>query len=187
MPDPIDPVRELPRYRDYLLLLARSRFPPQLRAKLDPSDVVNQTLLEAHRDHKQFRGETGAQFAAWLRRILANKIAAAFRVPGIDREQSLYAVIEQSSVRLEGWLEDGSISPPARAERNEQVLLLAAALAKLPDDQREAVELKYFQALRVQEVAERMGKTVPAVTGLLHRGLVKLHKYLAEPTESGAD
>ena len=191
MPDAAtDPVRDLHRYRDYLLLLARSQLPSRLRAKLDASDVVNQTLLDAHRDRDQFRGVTGAEFAGWLRKILANQLAAAIRhferdKRDVNREQSLHVAIEQSSLRLEGWLADGSLPPPARAERSEQLLHLVQCLGQLSELQREAVELRYFQGLSVKAVAERMNRTATAVTGLLHRGLTELHRLMGGPSEPG--
>ena len=181
-----DPVRELHEYRDYLVLLARSLFPARLRAKLDPSDVVNQTLLEAERDRDQFRGTTGGAFAAWLREILVHRLAAEGRhirrlKRDVRRERSLQQEIEQSSARLEGWLADGSLSPSGRAERNEQLLLLATALTRLTDGQREAVELRFLHRMSVREIAAVMGRDATAVTGLLHRGVLKLQELLAEP------
>src|SRR5437016_12283531 len=92
--------RSLERYRDYLLLLARSQLDRDLQAKLDPADVVQQTLLKAHQNWHQFRGSSEAELAAWLRSILArhvNDVVRKFDPCLGGREQSL----EQSSARLE--------------------------------------------------------------------------------------
>ena len=51
----------------------------RLKAKADPSDLVQQTLLEAYRDFDQFRGSTEAEWLAWLRRILAHNAAQYVR------------------------------------------------------------------------------------------------------------
>ncbi len=75
----------LERYADYLRLLARCQIDPRLRSRLDPSDVVQQTLLIAHEKLAQFRGRTHAELAAWLRTILANHLARAMR--RYDREK----------------------------------------------------------------------------------------------------
>ena len=69
----------LERFRHYLLLLARLQLGRQAQGKLEPSDVVQQTLLEAHRKREQFRGTTDAERAAWLRQMLAFNLADALR------------------------------------------------------------------------------------------------------------
>jgi RNA polymerase sigma-70 factor (ECF subfamily) len=173
----------LERFRHYLLLLARAQIAPHLQGVLDPSDLVQQTLLTAHQNWDQFRGETDAQRAAWLRAILARELADAARKVdrrGEHRRLSLEAALEESSARLEGWLQSSSTSPSGQAVRQEQLLRLAEALARLPEDQRLAMELHHLQGLAVQEVGQRMGRTTAAIAGLLRRGLAELRERLKE-------
>jgi RNA polymerase sigma-70 factor (ECF subfamily) len=170
------------QYRDYLRLLARLQLDPRLQSKLDPSDVVQLTLVKAQQHLDQFRGKTEAELAAWLRRILANTLADAARkfqreVPLAPRlEESLH----ESSARLEGWLVAEQSSPSEQAMRQEHLLRLAQALGQLPEDQRVAVEFHYLKAGSVAEVAAHMGRSEAAVAGLLRRGLKKLRDLLQE-------
>src|SRR5262245_21397009 len=176
-----NPGQSLERYRDYLLLLARIQLARGLQAKLDPSDLDQQTLLKAHRNRGQFRGRTEAELAAWLRAILARHLADVARKFGPRtgvRERSLEAALEQSSARLEAWLAAGDTSPSRRAERQEQLLRMAEGLAALPDDQRVALELRHLRGLAVAEVAREMGRSTAAVGSLLYRGLKALREFL---------
>jgi RNA polymerase sigma-70 factor, ECF subfamily len=178
--------RPLEGYRDYLRLLAQTQLGPRLQAKLDASDVVQQAILQAHQAQGQFRGTTEAEKLAWLRAILANVLAAAARrfearARDVGRERSLAADLELSSSRLECLLAADQTSPSQHAVRCEELLQLAAALARLPGDQRRVVELHHLKGLPVAEVAEQVGRTRPAVVGLLFRGLKKLREWLREP------
>ena len=108
--------RALERFRQYLLLVARQQIDERLRGKLDPSDVVQQTLLEAHRNRDQFRGQTEAELAAWLRQILAHSLADAIRSlrrakRDVARERSLDVALDQSSSKVEAWLAAEQSSP----------------------------------------------------------------------------
>jgi RNA polymerase sigma-70 factor (ECF subfamily) len=163
--------RAIERFRDYLRLLARMHIDPRLRGKLDPSDVVQQTLLKAHLARGQFQGQTSGELAAWLRRILVRTLADAVRdllrdKRNIARERSLEAAVEQSSARLERWLAADQSSPSQHAMQNEQSLLLAEALEALPEAQREALVLKHCQGLTLAETATQMGRS-PASVALL--------------------
>jgi RNA polymerase sigma-70 factor (ECF subfamily) len=175
----------LEQFRDYLRLLARLRLDPRLRAKLDPSDVVQQTLLEAHQGLAQFRGRTFAERAAWLRQILARNLANAVRDLGrdkrdVNRERSLEAAVEESASRLEAWLAAEQSSPSERAERNEEAVRLARALAALPEAQREVVVLRHCQGWSLADISRHVGRSPSAVAGLLHRGLHDLRTRLEE-------
>jgi len=155
---------------------------------LDASDVVQQTILQAHQARGQFRGTNETEKRAWLRAILANVLAAAGRrferrARDVGRERSLEVELELSSARLEGLLAADQTSPSQGAVRCEELLRLAAALALLPEDQRRVVELHHLKGLPMAEVAGQMGRTGPAVVGLLFRGLRKLRELLRENEE----
>jgi len=166
-----------------LLLLARLQLAPELQGKLDPSDLVQQTMLKAHQSRDQFRGSSDAEHVAWLRTILANTLTDAIRKfapkAGV-RERSLEVGLEQSSRRLEAILAADQTSPSQRVIRHEQLIRLADALAQLPDDQRQAVELRHLQGLATADISQRMNRSVAAIGGLLQRGLRALRASLDE-------
>jgi RNA polymerase sigma-70 factor (ECF subfamily) len=173
------------RFRSYLVLLARMHLGRQAGNRLDPSDLVQQTLLDAHRQLGAFRGRSPAEMAAWLRRMLACNLADAWRALSrgkrdVGRERSLEAALAESSARMEAWLAAEQSSPSQQAIRNEQMLRLADAVAALPDAQREAVVLHYWRGLPLAEVAAQMNRTSASVAGLLQRGLKALRGLLAE-------
>jgi RNA polymerase sigma-70 factor, ECF subfamily len=170
---------DLNKYRAYLGVLARLQLGRRLRGKLEASDLVQQTLLQAHAARDGFRGTTEAERVAWLRQILARNLAHAVRDLGrarrdFRREQPLEAAVDESSARLAEWLAAEQSSPSQKAERHEQAVRVAAAVAELPEAQREALILHYWQGLTLAEIAEELGRSPAAVAGLLHRGLKHL-------------
>jgi RNA polymerase sigma-70 factor (ECF subfamily) len=172
-------------YRAYLDNLARLRLDPRLQSKLDPADMVQQTLLEACRDLEPFHGRSEGEQKAWLRRILLHNLANAVRdlsraKRDVARERSLEAALEDSSERLKALLAAEQSSPSERAARNEEVLRLEEALASLPEPQREVVVLRHFHDWPLADISRRLGRTQAAVAGLLHRGLTRLHELLGE-------
>ena len=173
----------LDRFRNYLLLLARMHMGDHSRAKIDASDVVQETLLEAHRKRGQFRGAGDGALAAWLRQMLAFSIADTHRALGrakrdIARERSLEAALNDSSSRLENLLPAPDSTPSQRASRQEQLVRLADALTQLPEDQRQAVVRKHLKGDSVAAIGQSMGRTDTAVGGLLRRGMARLRELL---------
>ncbi len=176
---------EWQRYRDYLHLLARLRLAPHLRGKVDASDLVQQTLMEAHQALGQFRGQSEAQRTAYLRRILEHNIADVIRrFHAAGRDVGLERTLAQDSSDGQGAAAPAYDSTPSQhVQRDEELLRMAQALAQLPEDQRTAVELKHLQGYSVAQIAECLGRSPTAVGGLLRRGLQKLRTLMKEKAE----
>ena len=143
--------------------------------------MIQQTLLEAHQGLTDFRGDGEDALLAWLRQVLTRNLLDEIRKlrrTKFDalREESL----EELSSVAESRLAAEHSSPSTRAARNENVLRLASALARLPEDQQTAVVRHHLQGIPLAEVAVEMARGKPAVAGLLHRGITKLRDLLAE-------
>src|SRR5262245_23002639 len=156
----------LEAYRAYLDLLARVEIGRRLRTKLDASDIVQETFLEAHRNFANFRGSGELEFVAWLRGILAARIANLVRryvgtqARDIRRERELEINLDQSSRALDRGLFAIQGTPSQVAARREQGVLLADAMSRLPADYREVIVLRHLEELSFPEVAERMERTI---------------------------
>jgi RNA polymerase sigma-70 factor (ECF subfamily) len=175
-------------YRNYLHLLARTQIDLHLQGRIDPSDLVQETMLEAYRDFGQFRGGTEAELLAWLRRILVHNLARVVekhvkaRKRDARREVPLHRLVaemEQSSERVDAALVSQTSSPSAQARR-EQAAVLADQLARLKPAYRDVIVLRNLEGLAFEEVARRMGRTAGAVRMLWLRALDRLKQLLAE-------
>jgi RNA polymerase sigma-70 factor, ECF subfamily len=174
-------------YRNYLRLMARSLIGGALRIKLDPSDLVQETFLKAHRNFARFAGGTERELVAWLRQILVHSLANQVKhhrrqARDHQRQESLERLLEQSSLMAQLALASQVPSPSEAASRREQAVLLADAVDRLPPDHREAFVLRTLEHVPFEEVAVRMGRSTGAVRMLWARALKKLNQMLAEVT-----
>jgi RNA polymerase sigma-70 factor (ECF subfamily) len=176
--------RLLELYRRYLALLARVQIGQRLQGKADASDLVQETFLEAHRQFPSFRGRSEAQFVCWLRQLLAGSLANLMRrylgTQGRDvrLEQEIGGALDQSSVLLHGGLVAEQSSPSQQASGREQAVLLADALAQLPDDYRDVLVLRHLEGLTFPDVASRMGRSLDSVEKLWMRALARLRQQV---------
>ena len=173
----------LTHYHNYVQLIARTLLGTTLRLRLDSSDLVQEALMEAHRDFPQFAGSSEQELLAWFRQILARNLAdhARYQKAGLRdhrRHQSLESLLEQSSLSVQEALAATASTASAVAARRERAVLLADALAGLPPDHREVVILRNLEGLRFNEVATRMGRSSGAVRMLWARAIERLSEAL---------
>lgn len=174
-------------YCNYLKLIATAQLDRKLRGRMSPSDIVQETLFEAHRDFGQFRGTSELEFLAWLRKILVHNLARVVErhvltdKRDIRREISMDQIgasLERSTARLVAVLADGGLSPSSDAQRNEHAIVLADELAVLPEDYRDIIVLRHLEGLSFSEVAERMERSTGAVRMLWMRAIAQLRQQL---------
>jgi RNA polymerase sigma-70 factor (ECF subfamily) len=174
--------RLLELYRNYLSLLAKTWMNAAYRGKADPSDVVQDTLWEAHQAFGEFDGRDEAAFAAWLRKILVRNVVDLAR---------RYKTSARDVSREEPWdpgqivkrihkLSLSQTSPSQSAQRRELGVVLADALAELSADHRQVIMLRNLQDLPWAEVAKQMGRSDEAVRKLWTRALVQLKPLIED-------
>jgi RNA polymerase sigma-70 factor (ECF subfamily) len=185
--DAVARARLLEAYRNYLRLIARTGMAAALRDKADPSDLVQETLLKAHRCFGQFRGSTEPELTTWLRQILARNLCdlvRRYQMTGareVGRECSLDAVLEHSSLVLGNLLAAPGASPSEHAQRRELSVVLADALAELPTDYREVIVLRSLEERDWDDVARNMTgrpRSTGAVRLLWSRALAQLRPLI---------
>jgi RNA polymerase sigma-70 factor, ECF subfamily len=180
--DPATLGQLLEQYRRYLALLARVQIGQRLRRKADASDLVQETFLEAHRQFPFFRGTSEAQFVRWLRQLLAGSLANLLRrylgTRGRDvrLELEIEGALDQSSIMLDRGLVAAQSSPSQQAAGREQAVLLAEALAQLPEGYRDVLVLRHLEGLTFPEVARRMERSLDSVEKLWMRALARLRQ-----------
>ena len=185
----------LQQYRNYLVVLASMQIERRLQPRVSPSDVVQETMLRAHKNFAQFRGTTEPELLAWLRQILVNNLAkfveqhmlAARR--DVRREISMErigAALEHSTIQLAALVPAATKSPSMAVQQREEAVVLADRLAQLPEDYREVLVLRNLKGLAFEEVARRIDRSVGATRMLWLRAIEKLRSiYRKEDSSEG--
>jgi len=185
----------LQQYRNYLVVLASMHIEKRLQPRVSPSDVVQETMLRAHKHFTQFRGTTEQELLAWLRQILVNNLAtfveqhmlAARR--DVRREVSIErigAALDRSTIQLAALVPASTKSPSMAVQQRDEAVVLADRLAQLPDDYREVLVLRNLQGLPFDEVARRIDRSVGATRMLWLRAIEKLRSvYRKEDSSEG--
>ena len=185
----------LQQYRNYLVVLASMQIEKRLQPRVSPSDVVQETMLRAHKNFGQFRGTTEPELLGWLRQILVNNLAkfveqhmlAARR--DVRREVSIEkigAALEHSTIQLAHLVPAAMKSPSMAVQQREEAVVLADRLAQLPEDYREVLFLRNLQGLPFEDVAQRIDRSVGATRMLWLRAIEKLRSVYRkdEPSEA---
>lgn len=176
----------LEQYRPYLLLLARTQVESWMQAKVDPSDLVQQSLIDAYQDLAAFRGSTEPQWRAWLKQILVNNAYdVARRLNAAKRRQGAEQRIDPAADSQVAGLDvpADEASPSRVAVQQEDHDRLIGAIAQLSPEHQQVIILRNLDRLPFDEIAEQMGRTRPAVQMLWTRALRKLEALLNRPDD----
>ena len=181
---PLEFESEVQKFRPYLLVLARGQIPTSLQGRIEASDIVQETLLEAFRKQSDFRGSNAQTLAGWLRSLLNFNLIDAVRRHSrqsrdVAREIRAPRSMEESALGLEGLLIADQSTPSHHFATEQRSIQLATAIEALPATQRDAILMRYTQAMPIAEIAAAMDKSTVAVAGLLKRGLANLRESLA--------
>jgi len=174
------------RYRPLLKLQYRQlQLDPRLRRRFDASDLVQDAFEQALKSLDQFHGQTEGERVKWLQKIFRNKAMDRIRKEtaakeDVRRDRSIENAIAESSARWEIALGIEDEQPDRQAERREFLFLLADAMEKLPDGQRDAVLLLQLMGSKIADAAEQLDRSEKAVSHLLRRGLDRLADLLPD-------
>ncbi|MCA9192176.1 MAG: sigma-70 family RNA polymerase sigma factor [Planctomycetales bacterium] len=177
----------LARYRNYLAVLVSmsNRGGKRLQSRFDASDVVQNTMLDAFKDFAEFQGNTEPELLAWLRKVLAYNLADLVREHhaekrDVKRQVEWVESLSQSSQRLQRLVPHNRDQPRHYYSRQEVVVMLADALAKLPDDYRLVIVMRHLHKASFNEIGDHMGRSAGAVRMLWARAVGSLRVINAE-------
>ena len=173
--------RLLQEYRDYLLLMADEELGSDLKVKVSPSDVVQESCLEVKRDFGQFAGSSPLEFQAWLRRVMLNNIANVVRA---------YRETEKRDVARERYpsgktgnnaavLADADTLTASKVMlKSERLETLRLAMARLPQEYQEIIRLRNYERANFEDLGKHFAKTPDAARKLWVRAIEMLQQEL---------
>lgn len=185
VPDAVGSIFEAAR--GHLLDLADRELPADLRAKIGPSDVVQETAFEMQRDFGRFTGTTSEELFVWLREILKHNVVDAIRHyrDTLKREVAREVQITVSPSRDEQVFTEVGRLPEGSAIRREEAAMINTLLSRLPPDYRRVIELRYWHGMSFVAMAPQLGRSPEAVRKLWYRALERLHGELGGAGSGG--
>ncbi len=172
----------LQSFQPYLLSIARRDLPGDLRGKYDPADLVQETLLEAHRGLASFDGPDSDAFRVWLCGILRHNLLDLIRryrdsaKRSVGRERPVAAGSDSGDRAVEEV--DPYPTPCTQSIAREDVAALKQALSQLPANERSVIGLRYFDLLPFEEIGRRLGCSSEAARKLCSRAMTRLQGTL---------
>jgi RNA polymerase sigma-70 factor (ECF subfamily) len=179
-------VRHRPQLRKFIAL----RLDPRIRARVDPSDVVQETQMEAYRRLQDYLERQPMPFHVWLRKTAYERLV-------MTRRQHLHAdkrtmkrevpLPDRSSQLLAQRLLSGVSTPSQHLQRRELVQRVRKALSHLAPADREILMMRNFEELSYQEASFILGIEPAAARQRHGRALLRLHKLLSESGFTGCE
>lgn len=164
----------LDSYRSQLRETIDANIHGPLQRRIDASDVIQQTCVQAVRNFSQFRGSTLPEFWGWLEQVEQHMLVDLVREHGAQKRD---AHTEQSGPTQNDAIARATTAGQ-HAMRGERRRELEAAISQLPAGQREAVALRYLDEHKIADIATALDRSEEAVAGLLKRGVRALKAIL---------
>jgi RNA polymerase sigma-70 factor, ECF subfamily len=174
--------------RNYVNLVARAQVESWMRTKVDASDLVQQTLLEAYRGFQKFNGKSEGEWLAWLRQILTHNAQDFIRRLRTEKRGGAMEIPLQVGTDSEGFFHDPAApeaTPSELVSQREREIALADAIAQLSPDHQEVIILRNLQRLPFEDVADRMGRSRPAAQMLWTRAIQRLEQLMSGSSQDG--
>ena len=171
--------------RAYLLEIARRDLGADLRSKLDASDIVQQSLLEAQPDLPDLGGTNDQELRSWLRQLVQHNLEDAGRHFRLARRRSVHREESISPGNAFALVDSRQLTGSTMARRSESDRLLLAAIARLPELRRRIVLMRHRDGLHYCEIARRLDIAEPAARKHWSRAVVQLRELLGQDGESG--